>query len=135
LEKESTYDRSDFEQLTNRISELEKRLGQLEQQVLPPKYRSRFVVHVKEEEGETQEPAITSREEGFFESRFGEYGMAWMGNIVLLAGILFMTQFLHGNDRIILSHVIGFIAVAGIYTAAYFTAKSLPYLSRLFYLR
>lgn len=66
------------------------------------------------------------------ESHIGEYGMAWMGNIVLLFGILFLTQYLQNNDHLILSLIVGFFSVGLVYLAGYFTRTSLPYMSMLF---
>ncbi len=66
------------------------------------------------------------------ESRIGEYGMAWLGNIVLLFGILFLSQYLQKNNQEIISLVFGFASVGLVYLIGHLTRKSLPYMSRLF---
>ncbi|MGM0407851.1 MAG: hypothetical protein ACQERU_07690 [Bacteroidota bacterium] len=66
------------------------------------------------------------------EFRVGEYGMAWLGNIVLLFGIAFLVQYLQNSSGQVLSLLIGFISVAGIYASAYILRKTHSYLSKLF---
>lgn len=70
--------------------------------------------------------------EGAFEFRVGEYGMAWLGNIVLLFGITFLVQYLQNSGYVGLSVLTGFISIALIYLAALFTSKLYAYLSKLF---
>ncbi|MBK5194340.1 MAG: hypothetical protein JJE07_14295, partial [Flavobacteriaceae bacterium] len=66
------------------------------------------------------------------EFRVGEYGMAWLGNIVLLFGISFLVQYLLNSGYPIFSALIGFVSVAGIYAGSHFTRTSYSYLSKLF---
>lgn len=66
------------------------------------------------------------------EFRIGEYGMAWLGNIVLLFGIAFLVQYLQNSGHQFISASIGLISVALIYLGARFTRSTLPYLSKLF---
>ena len=66
------------------------------------------------------------------EFRVGEYGMAWIGNVVMLFGISFLVQYLQNSGYQIFSALIGFISVAAIYSGAYYTRTSLSYLSKLF---
>jgi hypothetical protein len=65
------------------------------------------------------------------EFRLGEYGMAWLGNIVLLFGIAFLVQYLQNSGKPLFSALVGFGAVAAIYTSYYYTRKSFSFLSRL----
>ncbi|MBW6534955.1 MAG: hypothetical protein K0B11_08100 [Mariniphaga sp.] len=66
------------------------------------------------------------------EFRVGEFGMAWLGNIVLLFGIAFLVQYLQNSGGRILSFLIGFMSVAGIYVSAYISRNTHSYLSKLF---
>jgi hypothetical protein len=66
------------------------------------------------------------------EFRMGEYGMAWLGNIVLLFGIAFLVQYLQNSGNQLISALIGFASVSMIYAGAKYTKNSLPYLSKLF---
>jgi hypothetical protein len=75
---------------------------------------------------------LASPSDDSIEFRIGEYGMAWLGNIVLLFGISFLVQYLQNKGLSFVSALTGFVSVFLIYTAAHFTGKPLPYLSRLF---
>jgi hypothetical protein len=75
---------------------------------------------------------LSTKSDDSIEFRIGEYGMAWLGNIVLLFGISFLVQYLQNNGLPFISALAGFISVALIYSGAYLTKNSLPYLSRLF---
>ena len=70
--------------------------------------------------------------EGSIEFRVGEYGMAWLGNIVLFFGIAFLVGYLRSNGNFIFSTLIGFVSVAGIYVCSHYTRNSYSYLSKLF---
>ena len=72
------------------------------------------------------------KSEDSIEFRVGEYGMAWLGNIVLLFGIAFLVQYLQNSGHQLVSALIGFISVSLIYLGAKFTKNTLPYLSKLF---
>ena len=72
------------------------------------------------------------KSEDSIEFRVGEYGMAWLGNIVLLFGIAFLVQYLQNSGHQLVSALIGFISVSLIYIGAKFTKNTLPYLSKLF---
>lgn len=62
----------------------------------------------------------------------GGYGMAWLGNIVLLIAITFFVQYLHQSGHPVLSLVLGYTAIAGIYVVSHFTRKIYTLLSNLF---
>jgi hypothetical protein len=68
---------------------------------------------------------------GSIEFRIGEYGMAWLGNIVLFLGVTFLVGYLHGSGNLIFSALVGYITVAGIYAGSYFIRKTYSYLSLL----
>jgi hypothetical protein len=75
---------------------------------------------------------FTSNSDDSIEFRIGEYGMAWLGNIVLLFGMAFLVQYLQNSGYPAVSAMIGFISVAGIYAVSYFTRTSYSFLSKLF---
>ncbi len=132
MENEPLNRHTDFDQLNKRIAELEKRIVRLEKESIPQEERG-FIKYARTTESEDVPPLqpSTGKNESI-ESRFGEYGMAWLGNIVLLFGILFLTQFLQKNGQEAFSVLLGLISVAGIYVAGRYSKKALPYMSRLF---
>jgi len=132
MEDQASKHPVDIDHLHKRISELEKRMVRLEREFVPPDQRGIFRYSRTTESDNLPEPQETIGQNESVESRIGEYGMAWLGNIVLLFGILFLTQFLQKNGQEIFSLVFGFASVAGIYIAGYYTQKSFPYMSQLF---
>ena len=112
--------------LLKRIEILERKVSALE------KRRGPLRIEYHSEEDAQAEPLMEKTQDNFLESRIGEYGMAWMGNVVLLFGILFLSQFLQNNNQVIFSLAFGIASVALVYLLGRVTRKSLPYMSRLF---
>jgi hypothetical protein len=120
-----------YEELHRRISDLERRMDQMQARSgWPGTGIQADLTDGSTAGGETSGPD-ESRQISI-ESRIGEYGMAWLGNIVLLTGILFLSYFLQRNDHLTWSFLLGFSAVAGIYAIAFYTRENMPYLSTLF---
>jgi len=67
-----------------------------------------------------------------FETRLGEYGLAWLGNIVLFFAITFLWQYFNDTGKPLISVIVGVISVAGIFTMSYYFRKNYSYLSFLF---
>jgi len=132
MENEPNKQQADFEELSKRINDLELRLISLEKKSVPSGGRGIITFSGTEASGETPDQSTNDRKNESVESRVGEYGMAWLGNIVLLFGILFLTQFLQKNGQDIFSLLLGLIAVGGIYLAGYLSRSSFPYMSQLF---
>jgi hypothetical protein len=122
------------EQLLQRVADLEDRIAGLEAAFKQISFLKSGSSHQSDKAGMSPvpqpDPAVKNET---IESRIGQHGMAWMGNIVLLFGILFLTQFLQSGGQQILSLLFGFISVAGVYLLGNYTKKSLPYMSRLFH--
>ena len=121
---------SDIEKLNERLSAIEHRLELVEKGLIARDSEG-FLISTGRRKPLSPEERTSVREDSI-ESRFGEYGMAWMGNIVLLVGILFLTQFLQKNNQYLFSFILGFLSVGGIYLAGIISKKTLPYLSKLF---
>ena len=131
--KSSTEERNDrLDQLHQRIRELEQRVTQLEAGASKKEPASFIRVTADPGDEEVSLQRISANSSATVESRIGEYGMAWLGNIVLLFGILLLTQFLRLKEQELLSLVLGIASVAAVYTAGFFTRSPFPYLSRLF---
>lgn len=132
MEKKKQSSSGELEVLKQRISDLEQRLTRMEKDVAAKEFRRRGPLRL---EYDSQEELPAQKEESrdnILESRIGEYGMAWMGNVVLLFGILFLSQLLQNNNQLIFSLIFGISSVALVYLLGYFTRNSLPYMSRLF---
>jgi hypothetical protein len=132
MEKKPDQTQTLLDQLQQRISELERRVASLEFEGASREPRS--YIRISSGPDGSDEP-VRKTADGLgesVESRIGEYGMAWLGNIVLLFGVLFLTQFLRAREQELLSVTIGLGSVVAIYLSGFYTRKSLPYLSRLF---
>lgn len=67
-----------------------------------------------------------------FETRLGEYGLAWLGNIVLFFAITFLWQYFNDAGKSISAIIVGVISVAGVFTMSHYSRKNFSYLSFLF---
>ncbi len=68
---------------------------------------------------------------GSIEFRVGEYGMAWLGNIVLFFGLIFLVSYLQNTGNSVVSALVGFGSVAVIYACSYYFRHSLSVISNL----
>ena len=132
MENELQKQHTNFDSLSSRINDLENRLIKIEKAFARPGEIGIVRDHTTTESHEITDSQTSYGQHESVESRIGEYGMAWLGNIVLLFGILFLTQFLQKNGQEAFSVLLGLILVAGIYVAGRYSKISLPYLSRLF---
>ena len=66
------------------------------------------------------------------ESRFGEQGMAWMGNLVLLTGITLLFEFLINTGFELLGFLFGLVAVAGLYMGSRLLSRTYETMAYLF---
>ena len=64
-----------------------------------------------------------------FESKVGEIGLAWIGNIVLLFGIIFLVQFIRDVSTPLISIVFEYSAVAGVFILSRILKKAYSYMS------
>lgn len=75
--------------------------------------------------------AIESEEESGIEFKIGEFGLAWLGGIVILLGVAFLMTYTYGKGYTILSSILGYVATAGFFIVARKWHSSLPYLANL----
>ena len=133
MQKEKS-DQLEIKKLNEQFLSLEKRLSLIEESITEFKSKN---IQLSTTENKDPKADIDFqfpfKSKGSIEYGFGEYGMAWLGNIVLLFGIAFLFQFLHKTGNVLFSVFVGYVAVAAIYTSSYFTRKSYSYLSKLFY--
>jgi hypothetical protein len=70
-----------------------------------------------------------NEEEKGLESQIGRFGLAWLGNIVLLFGITFLSQYMMNLGYRYLSAFFGYMASATIFLLAHYLKKSNVHLS------
>lgn len=117
---------SGYQELASKLEALEKRIALLES---AKKFRP---VHSEDEEDEEINLGFRHSDDTQYESNIGEYGLAWLGNIVLFFGITFLVEYLRISGYNLVSSVFGFTSVAGIFGLAYYFRESNPYMARIF---
>ncbi len=130
---EEKPDHSDFTSLKEQLLLLEQRLTSVEESL--NKIRSQKIENSINDQENTDsdiEISFPFTPKGSIEFGVGEYGMAWLGNIVLLIAVIFFVQYLHNSGSPFLSVLLGFSAVAAVYSISFFTRKTFLYLSNLF---
>jgi hypothetical protein len=75
---------------------------------------------------------VADREEKGLESQIGRFGLAWMGSIVLLFGITFLTQYLVTLGHQYTAVIIGYISAALIFYVSDYLKKTNIHLSFMF---
>ncbi len=128
-----TDQENDIEIIRRRLNSLEHRLNRLESVLA---YREAENPE-KNEEQITAAEAVPSgdlrdQEEKGLESQIGRFGLAWMGNIVLLFGIIFLTQYLVILRHQLSAAALGYFSAASIYFLAEYLKKTNPHLSFMF---
>jgi len=115
--------------ILQRLENLEIRLGKLESFIEKGTYQT------FPEEDEPVMPKISvnlgDSGESLLESRIGEFGLAWLGNIVLFFGIIFLSQYMTNIHQPILAALIGYAAVGGILMVSRTLQNSYSYMSFL----
>lgn len=104
------------ETLFNRIQSLENRLTKIES-----------ILRIEWQGGETENLKPTTEEEFSVEnteSNFVEYGMAWLGSIVFLFGIVFLMSYIESSGYLILSKVIAYFFALLLIAFSYFLRHS-----------
>ena len=132
MKKNSQTEPEEIGNLEQKLAGLEERITRLERETKGQSNVSPGGFQIQHPQSDEVGSKLPSSSENSMESRIGEYGMAWMGNIVLLLGILFLTQYLQSINQEFISLVFGFAAVGLVYLIGYLTRESLPYMSRLF---
>ncbi len=132
MKKNDQTQHEEIGRLEQRIAHLEERISRLEKEPGGEGFSSTGRFQIQDTRSEKSGVKEAPSSQNSMESRIGEYGMAWMGNIVLLIGILFLTQYMQNNNRELISLLFGFASVGIIYLTGYLTRESLPYMSRLF---
>jgi uncharacterized membrane protein len=105
---------SGYQELAEKIADLEQWVAQLESGGKP--------IYVPKNEEEDLEISfkIKGTDDIEYESNIGEYGLAWLGNIVLFFGIAFLVEYLRTSGFNFISSSLGFSAVAGIFVLAHY---------------
>jgi hypothetical protein len=124
---------SEIDRIKAQLISMELRLRRLESALAysEPKREIRLAEEAQNHERKNVSEYPAGEEKGL-ESRIGRFGLAWMGNIVLLFGITFMTQYLMNLNHQILAALLGYIASASILFVSGYLKKTNNHLSFIF---
>ena len=125
---------NDMEKIDRRLQSIELRLSQLESAVNTSS-DGRF--HSTAQQIPPDEIPLDTEIPGEdddrgLESRIGRFGLAWMGNIVLLFGIAFLTQYLINKGINVMAVLPGFFTAGGIFLFAEYLKKTNVHLAFIF---
>jgi len=117
----------------SRLDSIEERIALLESS----KKDNKQVQSYSEEETEEDDSGFSDLNISIsapFESNLGEYGLAWLGNIVLFFAIVFLWQYFNNAGKPFISLIVGGISVAGVFILSHYFRKSFTYMSFIFHL-
>jgi hypothetical protein len=124
---------SEIDKIKSQLNSMELRLKRLESAMLYSGVRNQISTEEQAQNPEKKSVSedLTGEERGL-ESQIGRFGLAWMGNIVLLFGITFLTQYLMNLGHQLVGIIIGYVAAASIFAISDYLKKSNQHLSFIF---
>lgn len=123
-----TAGNSDSDKILERLHALERRMETMEAQFISG--RGSESGRHSSATGEAMESnnEMMEVDEGAIESKIGEYGLAWLGSLVLLFGIIFLMTFVGSQGYPVLASGLGYTSAAGVFILAYFLRRSFPHM-------
>jgi hypothetical protein len=119
--------------LESRLNSLEARLSRLEEVISKPSYvNSKVEKEYTPQDTTINTSEILNEEDTGIESQIGRFGLAWMGNIVLLIGITFFLQYMITQGQKFLSALLGYIVSVLIFLLAGYLKKTNDHLAFMF---
>ena len=121
------------EMISRQLKELESRIERLEDE-LNIRYRRRSMPAMSDagRDGLDAPGEDTIVGGSWLESKVGEYGLAWLGNIVLLFGITFLMQHIQNLGHPLFSLLLGYVVSGGVILLSRYLKDSYSYLARMF---
>ena len=116
-----------YQELIAKIEALEQRVVQLESNRKPY-----YTPPVNKASDEKQSALAEEVNDEQIESNIGQYGLAWLGNIVLFFGIVFLVEYLRVSGFALISPVFGLAAVGSVFFLAKYLRESNGYMAKIF---
>ncbi len=135
VDPKSSFDSGD-EQAREFLEEIEARIARIESHLgLPATGVSPAPTAAAAAEGvhRTEPPRAESATPGL-EIRIGAFGLAWIGSAILLLGIVFLMTYTSNLGLPIVSSIVGYLAVVGLYMFARVWKESIPHIYRINYI-
>jgi hypothetical protein len=125
----SNHDELSNRELLIKFNELENRVSQIEYAIK----RKKEPVTIEDTEVPEAVRQIKDITDGsLLESKIGESGLAWLGNLVLFFGMVFLVEHLQKSGFQIFAPLLGYAAVTGIFFLSYYLKENYPRMSRIF---
>jgi len=123
-------------QIIERLEYLEHRISQLELLLGINKVSHDELITNKKDSNidEIKQKSSNVETESVMETKIGEFGLAWIGSIVLLFGMAFLTQYIQGLGQPLFSTIFGYIAATIVFYISYKLKNSFYNLSDKFYI-
>jgi hypothetical protein len=124
---------SDYEKIGKRLDSIELRLKQLETALRVS--GNDIPASAIDNDYALNKPAsdeILDEEDRGLEAKIGRFGLAWLGNVVLILGIAFLTEYLMSNGHRLFSVILGYSAASAIFFLGIYLKKSNLHLSFMF---
>lgn len=125
---------SEMEKIDSRLQSIELRLSQLESalNINSDKRLQSIADEIPQTDIHQDTEILSEEDDRGLESRIGRFGLAWMGNIVLLVGIAFLTQYLFNKNINIIAVLLGYLSAAGILFLSEYLKKTNVHLAFMF---
>lgn len=125
------FKNEDFEKILSRLDAIEERIAVLESNKVQVK-QVQLASDESVEDDDSDFADLKFSISAPLESNLGEYGLAWLGNIVLFFAIVFLWQYFNNAGKPFISLIVGGISVAGVFIMSYYFRRSYTYLSFMF---
>ena len=123
--------KNEINEILTRLSVLEERIAKLELGKVQPAKVQAFIDAEQDDEG-VEFSDLNISISSIFETKLGEYGLAWLGNVVLFFAIAFLWQYFNDQGKPLVSLIVGLISVSGVFILARNFRNSFAYMSKMF---
>lgn len=121
---------AELEKILTRLDSLEARIRLLESGK-EPIYKVRATSENETEE-DSESVNLGLSLSSPFETNLGEYGLAWLGNIVLFFAVTFLLQYFNDAGKPLIYCIVGTISVSAVFTMSHYFRKNYSYMSFVF---
>jgi len=119
-------------ELLERLNSLESRLSEVEKNLKANVADIKGIAAIQYSQNEPDDELKLNLNLNISESKVGEYGLAWLGNFVLLFGITFLTEYISKRGFGAIAILVGFAAAAGVFILSYHIRQSLKHMAFMF---
>ena len=121
-----------LEEILKRLNSLEERIVLLESKKENPEQIRAVPGEAPAEEDDSGFINVNFSLSAPFENKIGEYGLAWLANIVLFFAIAFLWEYFNGTGKPLIALGVGVISVVIVFAVSRYFRKSYTFLSYTF---